>query len=110
MTTDIVPELGHLDRPAWAALSTRHLALSLGDALARRYARDVNLFASACDDSARALAALADLVQPGERIFILQVPAIVVPTAWCRSKRPRACRWSQRDKWRRHGGMKMKIS
>lgn len=68
-----------LDRPAWAALSTRHLALSLGGPLARRYAKDVNLFASARDDSAAALTALADLAQPGERIFILQVPAIVVP-------------------------------
>jgi len=47
--------------------------------LARRYAKDVNLFASACDDSGPALAALAELVQPGERIFILQVPAIVAP-------------------------------
>ena len=68
-----------LDRPAWAALSTRHLELSLGDALARRYAKDVNLFASACDDTAAALAALSDLVQPGERVFILQVPDILVP-------------------------------
>jgi predicted GNAT family acetyltransferase len=68
-----------LDRPIWSALSTRHLALSLGGPLARRYAKDVNLFASAADDSAPALAALADLVQPGERIFVLQVPDIVVP-------------------------------
>lgn len=68
-----------LDRPAWAALSTRHLPLSLGGPLARRYAQDVNLFASACDDSPAALAALTELVQPGERIFILQVPDIVVP-------------------------------
>lgn len=68
-----------LDRPAWAALSTRHLALSLGGALARRYAKDVNLFASARDDTAAALTALADLVLPGERIFILQVPDVVVP-------------------------------
>ena len=68
-----------LDRPIWSALSTRHAALSLGGPLARRYAKDVNLFASAADDSAPALAALADLVQPGERIFALQVPDIVVP-------------------------------
>lgn len=68
-----------LDRPIWSALSTRHLALSLGGPLARRYAKDVNLFASAADDSAPALAALADLVQPGERIFVLQVPDIAVP-------------------------------
>lgn len=68
-----------LDRPVWAALSTRHLSLSVGDALARRYAADINLFASACDDTAAALTALAELVQPGECIFLLQVPDIVVP-------------------------------
>ena len=68
-----------LDRPIWSALSTRHRHLSLGGELARRYVKDVNLFASACDDSPAALAALADLVQPGERVFVLQVPDIVVP-------------------------------
>lgn len=68
-----------LDRPVWAALSTRHLPLSVGGALARRYATDINLFASARDDTAAALTALAELVRPGERIFLLQVPDIVVP-------------------------------
>jgi len=68
-----------LDRPIWAALGTRHLHLSVGNALARRYAPDVNLFASARDDTPAALTALTDLVQPGERVFILQVPDIVVP-------------------------------
>jgi predicted GNAT family acetyltransferase len=68
-----------LDRPVWAALSTRHAALSVGNALARRYAADVNLFASARDDAPAALAALTSLVQPGERVFLLQVPEIVVP-------------------------------
>lgn len=69
-----------LDRPIWSALSTRHRHLSLGGELARRYVKDVNLFASACDDSPAALAALADLVQPGERVFVLQVADIVVPS------------------------------
>ena len=68
-----------LDRPVWAALNTRHLPLSLGGELARRYAAQVNLFASARDDTPAALAALAALVQPGERVFVLQVPDIVVP-------------------------------
>lgn len=68
-----------LDRPVWAALSTQHLSLSVGGALARRYAPDVNLFASACDDTPPALRALADLVQPGDRVFVLQVPEIIMP-------------------------------
>ena len=70
-----------LDRPVWTSLSTSHAALSVGNALARRYAREVNLFASARDDTVPALAALADLVHPGERVFVLQVPEIVVPPA-----------------------------
>src|ERR1700761_6049577 len=65
-----------LDRPVWASLTTHHLALSEGDALARRFAPDVNLFASARDDSAAALQALVDLVKPGETVYILQVPDI----------------------------------
>lgn len=68
-----------LDRPIWAALSTRHLALSVGGVLARRYLPDVSLFASACDDSPAALSALTELVQPGERVYLLQVPEIAVP-------------------------------
>jgi predicted GNAT family acetyltransferase len=68
-----------LDRPVWSALSSRHLHLSVGGALARRYATDVNLFASARDDTTASLVALVELVQPGERIFVLQVPDIAVP-------------------------------
>jgi predicted GNAT family acetyltransferase len=68
-----------LDRPVWASLESAHAALSIGDELARRYAREVNLFASAPDDTPPTLAALAALVAPGERVFVLQVPGILVP-------------------------------
>ena len=68
-----------LDRPVWSSLNTWHSALSIGGALARRYAPEVNLFASARYDTPQALAALAALVGAGERIFVLQVPEIVVP-------------------------------
>jgi predicted GNAT family acetyltransferase len=68
-----------LDRPVWASLITHHAALSEGNALARRFARDVNLFAAACDDTPAALAALAALVNPEESVFMLQVPDILVP-------------------------------
>ena len=64
-----------LDRPVWASL-THAPHLADGDDLARRYRRDVNLFASACDDSINSLAALRDLVPQGESVFVLQVPAI----------------------------------
>jgi predicted GNAT family acetyltransferase len=52
----------------------------VGSALARRYAANVNVFASARDDSPEALSALTDLVQPGERIFLAQVPDIAMPS------------------------------
>ncbi len=68
-----------LDRPIWKSLTTHHAPLSEGNALARRFARDVNLFASSRDDTAAALAALADLVKPGESVFLLQVPKIAIP-------------------------------
>jgi len=75
-----------LDRPVWASLTTSHAPLAEGDERARRFMRDVNLFASARDDGADALHALAALVRPGERIYILQVPAIVVPPGLLRAK------------------------
>lgn len=68
-----------LDRPVWASLSTHHAARSEGHALARRFARDVNLFAAACDDSPAAVAALGALVGPGESVYLLQVPDLVIP-------------------------------
>jgi predicted GNAT family acetyltransferase len=68
-----------LDRPVWASLTEHHAPSSEGNALARRFARDVNLFASARDDTPSAIEALAGLVKPGESIYVLQVPKIVVP-------------------------------
>ncbi|MDE2496225.1 MAG: GNAT family N-acetyltransferase [Xanthomonadaceae bacterium] len=70
-----------LDRPVWESLASRHAPLSEGGALAKRYQRDVNLFASARDDSPAALDALAGLVEPGEHVYVLQVPEIAVPSA-----------------------------
>jgi predicted GNAT family acetyltransferase len=68
-----------LDRPVWESLSTHHARLAEGSDLARRYVRDVNIFASPRDDSPEALAALADLVRPGESVYVLQAPRIAVP-------------------------------
>lgn len=68
-----------LDRPVWMSLTTHHASLSEGNALARRFVCNVNLFASARDESPQAIAALADLVGPEEIVFLLQVPKINVP-------------------------------
>lgn len=75
-----------LDRPVWESLATRHAALSEGGPLAKRYLPDVNLFASARDDGAEALAALSALVAPGEHVYLLQVPEIAMPAALCAAK------------------------
>jgi predicted GNAT family acetyltransferase len=70
--------MNNLDVPVWASL-THAPHLAEGGDLAKRFRRDVNLFASACDDSLSSLAALSGLVRKGESIFVLQVPAIRVP-------------------------------
>jgi len=67
-----------LDRPVWASL-THTPQLAEGGDLAKRFRRDVNVFASACDDSIASLAALRALVLEDETVFVLQVPAIRVP-------------------------------
>ncbi len=68
-----------LDRPVWATLDTYHACLAEGGDLARRFQRDVNVFASSCDDTPAALAALAGLVRPGESVFLLRVGRTAVP-------------------------------
>lgn len=78
-----------LDRPAWASLTSFHEGLSVGGALARRYATDVNLFISAADESADAAAALADLIGAGEQLFIAQVPSAVLDSRLTAVKRAR---------------------
>ena len=75
-----------IERPVWASLSTHQAHLSEGNTLARRFVRDVNLFASARDDSPQALAALTDLVRPGETVFLLQVPDNVIPPGFVVAK------------------------
>lgn len=76
-----------LDRPIWQSLTSAHAPLSLGGSLARCYARDVNVFAGARDESPEALAALAELVRPGDQAYLLQVPAIAVPPGLAAVKR-----------------------
>lgn len=67
------------DRPVWASLAFAP-GLSEGGDLARRYRRDVNLFASArADDDDASLAALAELVADGDSVFVLQAQPVPVP-------------------------------
>lgn len=75
-----------LDRPVWSSLTSLHAGLALGDALAKRYRPEINRFASARDDGAVALAALARLVLPAQPVFVLQVPEIRIPSGLVASK------------------------
>lgn len=68
-----------LDRPVWASLTTHMAAWAEGGPLALRFQRDVQGLASAADDSAAAAQALADLVRPGEQVYVVQASAIQVP-------------------------------
>jgi len=54
---------------------------SPGDERARRFKADINRFAATPDEGADSLAALTELVQPGDDgVYLLQVPRIAVPT------------------------------
>jgi predicted GNAT family acetyltransferase len=69
-----------LDRPVWASLTTHHAPRSEGGEFARRFAPDINVFASSRDDSPEALRAFSELLKPGQRAYVLQVPRIAVPS------------------------------
>ena len=68
-----------LERPIWSALTSRHAALAEGNALARRYPRDVSAFAATADETAESLAALALLAPPGDTLLLVQKDPIVLP-------------------------------
>lgn len=68
-----------LDRPIWAALTTRQAALGLGDDHARRFHPDISPFAAARDDAPESLAALTRLVRPEEAVLLLQVGTVAAP-------------------------------
>ncbi|WP_295526943.1 GNAT family N-acetyltransferase [uncultured Pseudacidovorax sp.] len=69
-----------LDRPVWASLQHQpHWAL--GDERARRFLPDLHGFAATADEGADSLDALAGLLGPaGDSVYLLQVPAIAVPS------------------------------
>lgn len=70
--------MSRLDWPVWATL-THAPHLAEGGNLAKRFRRDVNMFAAACDDSVASLEALSGLVLEAESVVVLQVRGIRVP-------------------------------
>ena len=62
-----------LDRPVWAALTTRQTHLGSGDALARRYHPDVAPFAALASETPAAYQGLYQLLLPHEQVVLLSV-------------------------------------
>ena len=60
-----------LGNPYWRALKTEQACIAIGSGLARRYPRDVIPFAGTEDDSTKAMGDLAELLEPGEAIYIV---------------------------------------
>lgn len=102
--------MSDLDRPVWASLQQR-THWGLGDDRARRFQPDIHLFAATPDEHPDSLAALSKLVRPGgDSVYLLQVPAIVVPPGLEAAKaasgfrwlRHASCMWTRRSKcWAR---------
>ncbi|REE23673.1 putative GNAT family acetyltransferase [Paraburkholderia sp. BL27I4N3] len=61
-----------LDRPIWAALTTKQTHLGYGDALARRYHLDVAPFAALASETPAAYQALLQLLLPHEQAAVLR--------------------------------------
>jgi predicted GNAT family acetyltransferase len=71
--------MSELDRPVWASLQHQP-HWGVGDERARRFKPDINRFAATPDEGSESLAALTELVQPGDdAVYVLQVPRIAVP-------------------------------
>lgn len=71
-----------LDRPVWQALTGDHVALGLGDARARRYRPEVNLFGAAATPAD--LVTLADLTAPCAELGLVEVDPWPVPPGMTR--------------------------
>ncbi|MBN3759324.1 GNAT family N-acetyltransferase [Burkholderia sp. Ac-20365] len=67
------PTHATLDRPIWTALTTRQAHLGQGDALARRYHRDVAPFAALASETPDAYEALRQLLQPDDQAALLSI-------------------------------------
>jgi ribosomal protein S18 acetylase RimI-like enzyme len=64
--------------PFWHALKTEQAGIAIGSELARRYPADVIPFAALEVTSPQAMTALRDLMEPGEKIYVVgdQLPVL----------------------------------
>jgi ribosomal protein S18 acetylase RimI-like enzyme len=68
-----------LDRPIWHALAGRQAEFAVGTGAARRFRPNVSPFIACEDDSAAALAGVAELLGSAETVLFLQRGAVPVP-------------------------------
>jgi DNA-binding MarR family transcriptional regulator/ribosomal protein S18 acetylase RimI-like enzyme len=61
-----------LDRPFWSALTSSQARLSLGGALARRYAPGLIPFVASGKDDPESLEAMVSLMEGGETLYVVQ--------------------------------------
>ena len=68
-----------LDRPIWNSLTTAHARFATGDGNARRFKKNISIFAGQKDESADSLDALARLMPSNGNLFLIQVAPVVLP-------------------------------
>ena len=76
-----------LENPIWQAATTRQQRLAYGEGPARRYYADVVPLAAIENHSSEAVAALAALVSPGERVWFFEEPPRLDPKQWRETNR-----------------------
>lgn len=75
-----------LDRPIWSSLTGRLAHLRVGTPAAWRFERAVNVFVAPRDFSNEAIAAVADLVAPGEEVVAIEPQPLPTPPGFERVK------------------------
>jgi ribosomal protein S18 acetylase RimI-like enzyme len=76
-----------LENPIWHATTTRQRHLAYGEGPVRRFFNEVLPFAALENHSAEAVAALTDLVSPGERVWIFEDPPPLDARQWRETNR-----------------------
>ena len=71
-----------LDNPVYSSLLGDHASLARGNALARRYPRDVSPLSGLREPTPEAFADLRDLTAPGETVATVTTAPVAVPDDW----------------------------
>lgn len=71
-----------VDNAIWKAATTRQREFAYGEGAARRFQLDVLPFAGLQERSAEAMAALAAMVSPGERVWLFEEPPSLNAKEW----------------------------